>query len=86
MERETIQAFAERDWKSVERAKRRHWAERFRKAGSAATFAAGQALRELARQVRADWPTERDSADDLAHHLELKRALERAADGFLTRR
>jgi hypothetical protein len=86
MDREAVRAFARRDWKAIEQAKRRHWAQRFREAGSAATFSAGQALRDLACRVRPDWPTSRDRAGDLAHHLDLKRDLERAAHAFLARR
>jgi hypothetical protein len=31
------------------------------------------------RQINPDWPTEAERQEDLAHHLELKRTLDRAA-------
>jgi hypothetical protein len=36
------------------------------------------------RQVNPDWPTDAQRADDLAHHVELKRAIDRAAGVALT--
>jgi len=42
-------------------------------------------LWQHARRVRPDWPTPRDRNEDLAHHVELKRRLDRAADAFTRR-
>lgn len=69
----------------VEESKRDHWARRFRQRGAAATWGVGQALRQHAKQVRPDWPTQADRADDLEHHVELTRLLDRAAHAFARR-
>jgi len=42
-------------------------------------------LWQHARRVRPDWPTPRDRNEDLAHHVELTRRLDRAADTFTRR-
>jgi hypothetical protein len=82
MDDDAIRAFATRDRRPVERAKRIYWSERFRRGGSEATFRAGQEIRRFARALLPGWPSRRDRDRDLAHHLELKRALERAARAF----
>ena len=82
MDAETIKSFVRRDRSAVEALKQRHWARQYRERGAEATFRAGQLLREYACRVRPDWPTERDRAEDLAHHIELKRQLDGAADAF----
>ena len=63
----------------VEQLKREHWAREFREHGGLATLRAGHALYEYARRVRPDLPTERDRTEDLAHHVALKRLLDRAS-------
>jgi hypothetical protein len=78
MDREAIRAFARRDRASVESLKRAHHARRHRE-DQAAGYEAGRVLFEHARRVRPDWPTARDRAEDLAHHLEQKRLLDRTA-------
>jgi len=79
MDADSVHAFLLRDRSATEDLKRRHWAERFRAEGSAATLAASSALREHAKRVRPDWPTDAERADDLAHHVALRRKLDRAA-------
>jgi hypothetical protein len=37
------------------------------------------------RSVRPDWPSERERADDLSHHVELKRQIDLASHGFTRR-
>jgi hypothetical protein len=37
------------------------------------------------RSVRPDWPTARERADDLSHHVELKRQIDRASHAFARR-
>ncbi len=74
-----LRAFARRDRSTVEQEKREHWAREFREHGGLATLRAGHALYEYARRVRPDLPTERDRAEDLAHHVALKRLLDRAS-------
>lgn len=60
LDADAVHAFLRRDRSATEDLKRRHWAERFRAEGSAATLAASSALREHARRVRPDWPTDAD--------------------------
>ena len=85
MDREAIRAFVQRDRAAVEALKQAHHARRFQERGAAAGWQAGQALWDHARRVRPDWPTARDRAEDLAHHVELKRRLDRAAHAFTRR-
>jgi hypothetical protein len=85
MDREAIRAFAQRRWAEAEEAKREYWARRFRAGGSAETLRAAQALWQHVRRVRPDWPTPQDRADDLAHHTELKRRIDRIAHVFARR-
>jgi len=80
-----VRAFATRDRESVQRAKRAYHADRHAASHAMAGFIAGQALREHVRRLRPDWPTPDDRAADLAHHVELKRLLDRAADAFARR-
>jgi len=75
-----IREFVNRSRGEVAAAKREHWASLHRARGPAATVAASQALWQHMRRLRPDWPTARDRAVDLAHHLELKRKIDAAAD------
>ena len=77
-----MRAFARRDWERVGVLKRAYHAQRIRGEDPDAGFLLAQRLREHVRGIRPEWPTPRDRADDLAHHLELKEKLERAARGF----
>lgn len=79
-----LRAFARRDRPAVEDVKREHWTRRHREHGMA-TLRAGHALYEYARRVRPDIPTERDRAEDLAHHIALKRLLDRASRALALR-
>ncbi len=80
-----IRAFLDRGWKEKDALKRRHWAERHRAEGPAATLAASSALRDHIRTTRPSWPTEEDRAEDLSHHLAFIEKLDRAADAFKDR-
>jgi len=78
-------AFAPRDRTEVERLELEHWARVYRERGGGATVAAGHALYEHARRARPDHPTEPEVADDLAHHIELKRLLDRVSGALALR-
>ena len=80
-----LRAFARRDRTAVESLKREHSAPRFQEQGGLATLRAGHTLYEYARLLRPDIPRERDRADDLAHHIALKRLLDRASRRLLAR-
>jgi hypothetical protein len=82
MDREAIRAFAGRNRRAVAALKNEYWVQRFRALGGCETFRIGQALREHARRVRPEWPTEKDRSEDLAHHIECKQQIERAAHAF----
>jgi hypothetical protein len=77
-----VRSFMRRAHGLVAESKRNYWARRFREQGAPATWRAGQALREHARCVRPDWPSEDDCAADLDHHIKLNRLLDRAAHAF----
>lgn len=80
-----LRAFARRDRSAVEQLKRDYWARQFREQGGMVTLRAGHALYDYARRVRPDLPTERDRAEDFAHHVALKRMLDRASRAFALR-
>jgi hypothetical protein len=80
-----IREFARRNRAEVQALKQRYWAGQHRTFGSARTVQVSQALWRYMRRLRPDWPTARDRAEDLAHHLELKRKIDRAAHAFATR-
>jgi hypothetical protein len=82
---EHLRAFAQRDRTEVDRLKIEHWARVYREEGEQATLDAGHALYEHARRVRPDFPTERDRAEDLAHHIHLKGLLDRASRALAVR-
>lgn len=78
-----MRAFARRAWRAAEASKDEHWAREFALRGPAATLEASAALWQHMRLVRPDWPTDGDRRDDLAHHVALKRAIDRAARVFV---
>jgi hypothetical protein len=82
VERNDLKAYRERGWAAAEADKRAHWAREFRARGPAATLAAAHALFQHMRLVRPDWPSEAQRRDDFAHHVELKRRIDRAAHAF----
>jgi hypothetical protein len=79
-----VRAFAERPWAALEARKREHWARQFAEHGADATAGASQALWLHMRSLRPDWPSEGERREDLAHHVALKRALDRVASAFAT--
>ena len=81
----SIREFAHRDRAAVQASKQRYWTEQYRASGPACTVRASQALWQFVRRLRPDWPTPRDRAEDLAHHVALKRKLDRAADAVADR-
>jgi len=85
MDRTALKTFVGRDRDSVAALKRDHHATRHRVSRGKSGLQAAQGLREYARKVRPDWPTVRDRAEDLAHHVALKRRLDRAAHAFIAR-
>ena len=85
MDRDEVLAFVARDRESVAALKRDHHAKQNRASGGKSGLEAARALREHVRRVRPDWPTARDREEDLAHHVALKRRIDRAAHAFSAR-
>ncbi|HZS32101.1 MAG TPA: hypothetical protein VFC42_01835 [Methylomirabilota bacterium] len=79
MDPASVRQFVERPWARVRASKRRHWAEAVEADGPEPSLRASRALWLHMRCVRPDWPSDAERAEDLAHHLELKRCLDRAA-------
>jgi hypothetical protein len=80
-----IRKFARRNRAEVETSKRRYWVEQYRAFGPARTMQVSRELFQYMRRLRPEWPTDRDRAEDLAHHVELKRKIDRAARAFAAR-
>jgi uncharacterized protein YdhG (YjbR/CyaY superfamily) len=76
--REDLREFAARARSPVELAKREHWRAAAQSGAGLAAFEAGQALYEHARES-IGFPSEEYLADDLAHHVRLKKLLDRAS-------
>jgi len=79
MNRDAIRKYVGRDRDSVAALKQAYWVQRYRECGPDAPWQAAQALCAYMRAVRPDWPTAADREDDLRHHIELKRKLDRTA-------
>ena len=77
-----VRAYAHRPWLAAEALKRQHWAREL-SGNPLATFEASQALWVHMRRINPEWPTEAERREDLAHHVALKRAIDRAAGVFL---
>ncbi len=82
MDRDAVRAFLERGWGVAERLGREHWAFVRRSDGPEANLRAARTLYEHMRRLRPEWPTEAERAADLAHHVALKRWIDRAARAF----
>jgi len=81
----SIREFALRDRTEVQASKQSYWAEQHRAAGPERTIRASQALWEYVRRLRPDWPTARDRAEDIEHHIALKREIDRASHAIAAR-
>jgi hypothetical protein len=74
-----VRAYAQRPWHLLDRLENEHWLRERAERGPLSTLDASQALWTHMRRVRPDWPTDADRRADLARHVALKRALDRAA-------
>lgn len=79
MDPQLLRACAGRAWPLVAAHKRAYWTRAHREGDGLASFEASQALWVHMRNLRPEWPTPGERAEDLAHHVALKRALDRAA-------
>ncbi len=84
MNPEDLRAYAQRAWHAAEALEQEHWAREVAERGRLATFEASQVLWEHMRRLRPDWPSPEERREDLAHHVALKRAIDRAVGAFLS--
>jgi hypothetical protein len=70
-----LRAFANRDWKLVEEAKRRYWIERKRTLSPGESLAIAEGLRQHVRALRPDWPSAEERAEDVEVHARVSAAL-----------
>jgi hypothetical protein len=85
VDKKAARAFAARDREQVAALKRKYHAVRHRRSRGRSGIDAALALWLHARAVRPDWPTPRDREEDYAHHVALKRRIDRAAHAFAAR-
>jgi hypothetical protein len=74
-----LRAFANRDWAAAERGKQKYWADRYRSEGPVPARDAATLLLDHARRLGTAGLTDGERRDDLAHHLQLRDRLDRAA-------
>ena len=77
MRREELVAFATRDWRAVDDAKRQYWVDWKRRHGAAGAIALAEDLRRQAKLARPDWPSDAERLDDLRTHLRVSALLQR---------
>src|SRR5512147_1687359 len=75
---EDLQAFAQRDWARVERAKLAYWARQYAEHGPAPAMRAAEMLR-LHVQAHTGGSMGAQRRQDLAHHIRLKRRIDAAS-------
>ena len=85
MRDDDLRAYARRPWAVAEAAKAAHWARELSR-NPLATFEASQALLVHMRRMNPDWPSEAERREDLAHHVALKRLIDRAAGAVVAAR
>jgi hypothetical protein len=83
---EDIREFAKRQREPVQRLKRAHWASVTQDAVGLSALEAGHALYEHVRSLQPSFPSEQYLADDLEHHVRLKRLIDDASHAFTIRR
>ena len=83
MDTQDLRTYLERGWRDAEQLKREHWARERAERGPGVTVSASLALWRHMRLVNPEWPSEAERLDDLAHHIDLKRAIDRAARVFI---
>ena len=84
MDAQDAKAYVDRGWAAAEGRKREYWAREFAQRGSGASLDASHTLWQHMRLLRPDWPSDEERRSDLAHHLGLKRLIERAAGAFVS--
>ena len=77
-------AYVGRGWTAAETLTREYWAKEFASRGSEATLEASHALWQHMRLLRPEWPSDEERRGDLAHHISLKRLIDRAGGAFVS--
>ena len=72
-----LQAFVQRDWNLIARAKAEGWIEQKAAMTPSAAFQLGAELLRYARTLRPDWPNESERDADLASHVRVAEMLQR---------
>jgi hypothetical protein len=81
----SVRAYLTRDWGLLEDETDRHRAEAYQ-ADPTWAWRTAAALREAVSTANPSWPTTDDREADLAHHLQLRRVLDRVSDELARRR
>ena len=74
-----LDAFVNRDWEAVRRAKDEYWAERIARLGPIEGFRIAEELRRQVLLQNPSWPYGEERREDLAAHIRLSGAFRRAA-------
>src|SRR5258708_33260828 len=69
MKREDVVAFARRDWGAIEASKRQRLAAQKASMTPADALRVGDELRNYAKSLHPNWPSEEDRRNDLAVHV-----------------
>lgn len=75
--RAALLEFVQRDWAGAERSKELYWRDWKREHGPAAGIRIADELRRQVVEMRPDWPSAEERAEDLATHLRVIEALRR---------
>ncbi len=78
MNSDAIRRYAGRPWAMIEAARQEYRARQLAEHGPEAALRAAHALWLHMRSVRPGWPTAAERKEDLAHHVALRRILDRA--------
>jgi hypothetical protein len=84
VDRETLRAFASRDWHSTRASKAEYWSTRFRQ-DPLSTWHAAQGLLAYVRRLRPSFPSEAARDEDFHAHIALRSRLDRVAHAFARR-
>lgn len=75
MNEDDLRSYAERDWQSIERAKKSFWIERKRALPPAEALEIAEGLRRHVRSLRPDWPSAAERMADIEVHASVSASL-----------
>ncbi|MEJ7730751.1 MAG: hypothetical protein WKG00_16230 [Polyangiaceae bacterium] len=82
MRPEDLRAFAARDWAAIAAHKQSYWIDQVEERGPLGALRAADALREHAAHFLSAAAARRARAEDLAHHIEVKKKIDAAGRAF----